>query len=310
MEDSTAEAGVEEAITTTDDLEKVIQPAPEPATDDSEQAEHKETASDETGEAESEEEAVEEIEFDFGGNKLKVPKDSVPEEVREQLDKFTKGTWSDYTKKSQAVAEQKKALEARETAVQKFSTMQGEALDSYSKGLKLKAELEQLQQINLNELWQSDPDQARQHSDVISQKQAEFNSVINQVSQSEQKLAEAQQQEHSRLFDEGKKTIEKRIKGFEAKAPEVIDYVVKTYGVDRETAKRTWALNPGAAEMGYKAMLFDRMQSQVKNKTKPKPVEAVAIKAVRGSGNKATKDPSKMNPEEYRAMRLKQKQIK
>jgi len=308
MEDSTAEGtGVEGANTTIDELEKVIQPAPEPESEPGESEDVAQTGTDPASEEDEQEEVPEEIEFDFGGNKLSVRKDQIPEELADKVQQFGKGLWSEYTKKSQALAEQTKGLEAREKAVQKLSTMQGEALDSYSQGLRLKSEIQELQKMDLNEMWQSDPDRARQFSDTISQKQAEFNNIVNRVSQQEQALQEAKETDHSRRFDEGKKVIEGRINGFESKVPDLINYVVKEYGVDRKLAEATWALDPVSAEMAYKSMLFDKMQSQARTKAKSTPKEAAVIKAVKGAGGRATPNTSKMNATDYRIFRMKQK---
>lgn len=247
------------------------------------------------GEPGEQEEVVEEIEFDFGGNKMRVPKDAIPEEVAAELDKFTKGTWSDYTRKSQEVVETRKALEAREKAVEKIVSLNGDALNTYSRGLAVKAELEQLSNVDMNALWQSNPDQARQISDRISQKQAEFQSIVTQVSQKEQELTQTQQAELARRSEEGKQIIERRIKGFSEKAPEVVDYVVKNYGMTKEEAE-TWPLNPKTAEMAYKAMMFDRMQTKPKTPA-PKQAAPVVPMKTRGSAT-AGKDVSKMSERE------------
>lgn len=203
----------------------------------------------------------EEIEFDFGGNKFKVPKGSIPDEIADQLDKFTKGTWSDYTRKSQEVAEVRKSVEARAQAVAKLENLNGEVLSTYSKGLQIKAEIEQLRAIDVNALWQSNPDQARRVSDLMAQKSAEFNATVNQVAQLETGLTQAQEAEAARRATEGEALLERRIKGFSSKIPEIIDYVADTYGIDKSHAAKVWRQDPATAEMAFKAMMFDRMQT-------------------------------------------------
>lgn len=310
MEDSTSEATMPaiepgQDSVTTDELEELLKdPDPEPESTDGDSSADAEGKSDLEEEAEkTEPEEVEEIEFDFGGQKLRVPKDSVPEEIAERLDQFTKGTWAEYTKKSQAIAEKSKSLEQQAAAIEQMTSLHDETLQAYSKGLAIKQELEQLNAIDVNELWQSDPDQARRVSDAIAQKQAAFNNAYQEVNQKELALNETKQAELARRFTEGKQLVEKRLKGFEKKAPEVVDYVVKNYGYTKEQAE-TWPLNPAGAEMAYKAMLFDRLQSKAKKQVKPKPATAKPVKAIRGKGGVASKDPAKMSPEEYRKWRL------
>jgi hypothetical protein len=234
------------------------------------------------------------LEFDFSGNKLQVPKGSIPEELAAKVQEFSKSMESAHTKRSQAVAEQVKSLEAREKAMQKLSGLHGETLDTYSKGLKVREELEQLNQVDITELWQSNPDRARQVSDTISAKQAEFNAIVNKVSQQEQATTQVQEQEVARRYQEGKASVNKRVPDFETKhAKDVIEYVTSTYGIPKEHAQ-TWPLNPPASEMAYKAMLYDRLQSNAKKQTKITPVKAEPVKAV-ATGRKPGQNSVKPN---------------
>jgi hypothetical protein len=226
----------------------------------------------------------EEIEFDFGGNKLKVPKGSIPDEIADQLDKFTKGTWSDYTRKSQEVAEVRKSVEARAQAVAKLENLNGEVLSTYSKGLQIKAEIEQLRAIDVNALWQSNPDQARRVSDMMAQKSAEFNATVNQVAQLENGLTQAQEAEAARRANEGEALLERRIKGFSSKVPEIIDYVADSYGIDKSHAAKVWRQDPATAEMAYKAMMFDRMQTAGKKPAAAPQKAAAPMVAMKAKG--------------------------
>ena len=244
-------------------------------------------------EAEQEQEP-EKVEFDFGGNKLSVPKASVPEEVREALDKFAKGTWSDYTKRTQTVAEREKSLEAREGAVQRIRNLTDQALSGFANGLSLRNELEQLRKIDLNPIWQSDPDQARRISDAISAKQAGLNQIVSQVNQYETELTNAQRVEMDRRRQEGAVQIERHHKGFSEKAPEVVKYVTETFGVSRKEAE-DWKINPVAAIMAYESMLYRKMTAQASKGVKPKPAPAVPIVPIKGKGGSASKGPKEMS---------------
>lgn len=262
-------------------------PSPEPS---------QQEASGEGEEGETEAEAVEEIEFDFGGNKLRVPKGAIPDDVAEQLDKFTKGTWSDYTRKSQEIAEARKAVETERSVVQKLGELRGEGLAAYSDGLRLRAEIQQLQAVNLATLWQSEPDRARQISDALSQKQAEFQAAVNKVSEHEARASAEEQQHVARLAEEGKQKVAKLAKGFdEAK---VVDYAVKTYGIPEEQA-RQWPLNPAGAVMAWKAMQWDALQAKAVPAAKAPPPPAAPVAPVRSRSAPAEKDPDKMSDAEW-----------
>lgn len=80
--------------------------------------------------------------------------------------------------------------------------------------------------------------------------------------------------------------MEGKVKGFESKAADLVDYVVKTYGVPREKAE-DWPLNPAGAEMAYKAMLWDKNQQGIKTaKTKVKPANPVPAAKTKGKSMK------------------------
>ena len=117
-------------------------------------------------------------------------------------------------------------------------------------------------------------------SDLIAVKQSQFQQILNRVTQTEQQLEQSKAAEIDRMDTEGKALLEKKIKGFSQKAPEVVKYAVETYGIDKAEAER-YGLNPVAAEAMYKAMLYDRMQAA----TKPKPKTATApVKPVAKGG--------------------------
>ena len=240
-------------------------------------------------------------EFDFGGNKFTVPKDAIPDELAAEIEKFTKGTWSDYTRKSQDVAEQKRALEAEKIAVEKLAKLNGDALYSFSKGLQLKNEIEQLQRVNLDQLWQSDPDRARRVSDQLALKQAEFQRTVQDVQAKEAELTTAQMQEMQRQMEEGRKHVERYVKGFEQKVPEVVEYVTKTYGMTKEQAE-SWPLNPATAAMAYKAMMYDRMQASASTKKPAGKAEVKPVVPQKGKGGVAVKDAARGSVEDMKRL--------
>jgi hypothetical protein len=269
--------------------EEIIAEAPEADTGDDGDTPDDEGEAAETDEGESDEEDAEEaetaeiIEFDFGGNKLEVPKDSVPPELATKIAEFTKGTWATFTKGQQDNAEHATALGVRETTVAKLNALNGEALQTYSHGLQLRAELEQLAQVDMNMLWQSDPDRARQLSDLHGAKQAEFQDTIARVGQQEEAVEEAQAESKSRRIEEGRSYLDKHIKGFTAtKHLEVVDYVTSTYAMPRAQAEQ-WALNPVVTRMAYKAMILDRQTGAAK-RSLAKPAQARPVKSPASSG--------------------------
>lgn len=281
MTDSLAEElGSEEVVDEVEETEETTLAEPEAEDNEAE------------GEEELTEEEPEEWEFKFGSDRLTAPKASVPEELAAKLNEFAAGVEQSSTKKFQEVAEARKNLEAQQKAYEKLSNLQGEALQVFGRGQALRQELDALGQVDLQSLWQSDPDKARQLSDDLNRKQAEFQNVVAQVGQYEQAIEQEQSQNMARLYDEGKVAVDKAIPGFSTThANEVIEYAVSK-GIPKEQAE-TWPLNPFAAMTTYKAMLYDRMQAKAKATPKTKqPVTPVKPAKAKGGGRSSNKPPT------------------
>lgn len=285
-------ATAQEGVDATENAEPNEAPEAEP--NEAEEVDDADDAEPEGDEGEDNEEAEEEVEYDLGGGqKLKVKANATAKEVLETAQKAFKEVEASYTRKSQAVAEQAKSIAARAEAVQKLETLNGEALSEYSKGLQIKAELDRLNAVDLNAVWQSNPDQARMLSDRKAMLASEFNAVVNRVSQIEGTMTQAQQAEMARIESEGEALLEKRIKGFSQKVPEVVKYVSENYGIDAKHAESVWKRDPATAEMAFKAMMYDRMQAKAA-KPQPKLSNAKPIAPVKGAASAKTADPARM----------------
>lgn len=243
-------------------------------------------------------EVAEEIEFDFGGNKLRIPKGTLPDEIAEKLDAFTKGTWSDYTRKSQEVAEQRKALQAEAEYVARVKTLSDEGQRAFARGLQLREEVEQLAKVDLRALWQSNPDQARQVSDLLAQKQADFQRAVSKVSEYESQVARAEQESTARREQDGREYVSKTVKGWsDTHAAEAVAYAVK-HGVPEEQA-RNWARFPREAVWAWKAAQFDKLQAQAKAPPKPAAPPTAPVAAVKGRAAPAAPNPEAMSDDEW-----------
>lgn len=241
------------------------------------------------GEATDEEAEPEVYEFDFGGNKLEVPKGDMPESLAEEVGKYTKAVWADYTKKSQANAEEARALAARSEHVEKLGEMRGEILDLFGQGKSIKAEIEQLSAIDLNNLSEFD---YRRVSDSLAAKRAELTSVIGAIDERERSFAAERQAELERQTEEGRTVLDRKYKDFSTKiAPQLVEYAQKQ-GMTAEQASE-WPLNPVLTEMAYKAMRFDQMQAATKPKATPKPAQTVKAIPNKG-GSRGPANPNDM----------------
>jgi len=296
----------EDNSTLVPEVEEAVEADPEPeeigeeVTDETEEEleADAEEAEDE-GEAEEEAEASEEIELTFGGNTKKFAADATAAEIAKDVQAFGDKMYADYTRKSQANAQTQKTLAAKSESVEKLMDLNGEALQTYSVGLQLRNDIQQLQSVDLDTLWQSNPDQARIYSDSLAQKQAEFQNIVSLVDQQETALNQAKQDHSVRRGQEGRKALNNKIQDFETKvAPQVVDYVMESYGWDKATAEK-WDQNPDMTDMARKAMLYDQSQAKMQSASKKTAPKAKPVSAMKAKGKGATtSDPSKMSLEQ------------
>jgi hypothetical protein len=253
------------------------------------------------GADEQDETKPEEIELSFGAKTLKVAKSAIPDEVRAELEDFTRNIQGDYTRKTQEVAEQRKEVEAQRELYGKLQTLGGEARTAFYAGEALVKELQQLEQIDLRQLRQSNPDQARWISDEIAIKRGEFNRQVNAVSHYEQAMAAEEQRSVASLAEAGRARLAKTVRGFDQAAErQMIEYAVKA-GISEQDAQK-WPLNPITAEFAWKAMQYDKLQASTKAATaaKPNAAPSAPVRAVSGKSTGSTvKAPEQMTDDEY-----------
>ena len=300
MSDSIAEQGVEETdVAYQEETVEEPESIPEPGTEEAEAEDQDPEKGEEEEDSEEEPEAeFEEIEFDFGGKKLAVSKGENVEAVAGELQEYAKSLEAGFTQKTQAIAEQRKSLEAQTEAIQTLSNLNGEAFDLYTKANAARQELAQYDQVNWQELWDTEPDRARQLSDKQQWLHSEVGNLERQFQQKNEAMSHEQAKQKDRFMEEGRKMLNSKIPGFESKAAELVNYVVETYGVPRERAEE-YALNPQGTEMAYKAMMFDKMNTKVKTAQKPKVKPAVAVPASKTRTKNSRKPLHEMSMAEY-----------
>lgn len=252
----------------------------------------------------------EEVEFDLGGTKLKVPKGAIPEDVAAKLHDWSKAAQRGHTQRSQDVAELRKAVEAEYSAAQSLRKTSAEVQNLFGQGLSVKQHIEQLEAASADpNLWQNDPNGARQVSDTLSRKRLELQRIAEAVAAGETALEHAERtkseasarqdrERAERMATEGREIVQKAITGFDSKAEaDLIAYAVKS-GVAEEHA-RSWALNPMTAIFAHKAMMWDRAQA-AGTPLRPKPTAPVApIKGVQSSAGGSPTDPEHMDMDQF-----------
>ena len=224
-------------------------------------------------------------EVDYDGKKYSVPK--------ELKDAFLRQ--SDYTRKTQEVAEQRRAIEQQALQVRQELEIQQRHIETHAQLVSIDNTLKQFDNVDWQAYSDQDPVAAQKSWFTYQQMQQTRNDLTQKISQAEQQRQFQTQQSIARQLEEGHKELAREIKGWSPeKAKELKSYALKTGLSESQVAGIT---DPKAVQVLHKAYLYDQMMSKAVKKPetdiKPTPVTKVGQKA--GS----TKDPDKMTTEEW-----------
>lgn len=269
MDEMTAEVAKAEDVETTEVAEtEEVAPAEDVAEDAPE--------SDDVGEGADATEELEEVEIDFGGNKRAFKKNATVAEIHGELQDYAKSLYSDYISKTQQAAEIRKRAEQQAQDLEMLGSVSQEYHITLGRAMTAQQELNRLRQIDLNALWNANPDQARRVSDMLRQKEVEVMGYGDALQAAELKVTKSKQELVERTKAEGKARIEKVIPEFSTRhLSAVVDYISSNYSITKEDALDQWAASPDVTVMAWKAMQYDKAAKAAKRpvqKTVSKPV--------------------------------------
>lgn len=240
-------------------------------------------------------EAEEEAELDVDGAKLKVPK-SVAEKLKaERL------MHQDYTRKTQELAEERKALAAaREQRQQEDAS----DFNERSRAHQIAETLKQYEQVDWQAAWDQDPIAAGKAQAQIQAMLNEKTRLEGSIAQRQQHRAMSEQQEIAKQVQEAEAYVQREIPGWTEKRGEELKQFAAAQGVELnpETA-RLLIRNPALLKVMHKAALFDQMEKKQTAKAPPpappaKPITRIGSKAPTGQV-----DPNKLSADEWREWR-------
>jgi hypothetical protein len=245
-------------------------------------------------ETENEDDDGEEIDYD--GEKYKIPKVLKDAFLRQQ----------DYTQKTQLVAEQRREIEVQAQQVQHQAELQRQHVAEYAEAYTLDAQLKQYQQIDWQNLIDTDPVQAMKLDRQMRELQQRRDDVVASVTQKQNQQAIQTQQETAKRMNEGRALLEREIKGWSPEVAKELTAYGQTIGFTKEELAQV--NNPRAVMLLHKAWQFDQlMKKQATPKAKPETQEK-PITRITASKGTAVKSPSQMTDKEFAQWR--QKQIK
>lgn len=246
----------------------------------------------EADEAEESEDGEGYEELDFEGKKYAVPK--------ELKDSFLRQ--SDYTRKTQEVAEQRKALEAQAAQIQQAAATQQQNLQAYAGLAALDGQLQQYSQVDWQKYSEDDPVQAQQAWFQYQTLKDQRMNLAGQISQHEQMTLQQRQHAVATQLEKGREVLSAEIPNWSGDLAKNLSKAgVENYGFSAEEISQV--MDPRMVKVLHDAYQYRQIMS--KAKAKPKAPEAQPIRSVKGRGA-SRKNPDKMSTEEWMAWRNKQ----
>lgn len=217
-----------------------------------------EVAEDQSSEEATAEEGDDE-EVEFEGKAYKVPK-----EIKEALLRQ-----SDYTQKTQAVAEQRRTLEEKAQLLQQREQLMGTAFEKAVELREVQNRLSQLEKIDWQSLADSDPAQATKLNLAYQQLQREAQQKHSELTQTQAQQEQLNAQQLQQTLAEAQKELRTRLPNFTPEVAEKIKSTAREYGLtDQELAS---VIDPRHVHILHDAMKWRALQAQ-----KPQALKKVA----------------------------------
>lgn len=208
---------------------------------------------------------------------------------------------SDYTRKTQEVAEMRKSYETKmEEAARHYQTSQ-EVLEAKAYMLNVDTQLKQYENINWQQLANEDPMGAQQAYMHFQQLKEERGKVANYLTAEEQQRTARAEQDIANRLQETRQFAEKNIPGWTPEIDvKVVDFATKELGFEVEQLRA--AVNPTIYRTLHLAWVG--AQSLQKQNVAPKPAapQAKPLTTVSAKSNPATRlSPANMSVEQMAA---------
>ena len=231
---------------------------------------------------------LEEVEHD--GKKYQIPKDLKPALMLQ----------ADYTRKTQEVAEIRRAVEARQQAIEQTAQMQQAHIQAYGQVAAIDARLAQFQNLNWAQLNAQDPVQAQALLIEQTQLQQARQVAAQQVQQLEQRAGQQRTQLAQQRRMEAASQAAREIPGWNDElANAVSSTVMKTYGITAEELQTV-------ADSRFYRILHDAHQFQVLKakqaealKKKPPVAATKPVTAVAAGKSNSKFDPVKSSMDDF-----------
>ena len=242
---------------------------------------------DSDGEAERENESTDDPddeEIEYEGEKFKVP--------AKLKDAFLRQ--ADYTRKTQEAAEIKRQAETQVEAVKQREAFIQQNVAEVARIQAIDAELMQFQNVNWDQLWDSDPVQAGKLNQRAQMLQAQRAQTEQVLTQRQAQFQQWQQQQAAMRMQEGQRVLQREIPNWGTEVQsQLLDYAQKTGW----SASEIQNITPRQVVALYRDLQFTKIREKATQK--PKVVQEKPVTRIAATKATANKDPDKMSTEEW-----------
>lgn len=269
-----------------DTQDSVVVDAPVPESQDI-----PETQDDDSGEGSEDLQAQtteeDELEEELEGVKVRGKKDLIEKLKAERL------MQADYTRKTQEVAEQRKAFETERAQHQQLTRAY---LGEVAQIVAVDNRLAQFAKADWQALSDQDPAQAQKLWFEFQQLQGTKNQLIQNLTQKQQQAAMEEQHTSAKRLQEAAAAVARDIKGWSPELQSKLTATAKTNGYSDEEVRSI--TDPRAVKLLHKAYLYDQLIAQRKPTTPPATPPA-PVARVSGAGATVQRKLSQMTDAEY-----------
>jgi hypothetical protein len=241
----------------------------------------------------SQEQPEEDDEVEIGGKKVAMPK-SIAAEVKAGMMRN-----ADYTQKTQAVAAERKAVEAEREQVRQQAAQQQQYVKEVAKVHALDDQLEQYKQVDWNKLSDEDPVTAQKLHFQYQALQQQRQQAAEAVTQKQHEHALAEQQNLAKQVQEADTYFKREIPGWSDERSTRLQQFAVEQGIPADTLALAVVKNPALAKVLHKAELFDQLEKKQSAKPKTPAAPPAPVTRVGAARATAAKDPSKMTDAEW-----------
>lgn len=265
-----------------------------PAADESTAVVENVELDDETLNPDSEEQPEEEEdEIEVDGKKFAMPKSAAEKLKAERL------MHADYTQKTQAVAEERKAVAAQREQVLRQQQEAQKYIDNLAEVRSIDRQLEQYNQLDWGKLIDEDPQAVMKLQQQQRALESQRQGVMHAITQQQEQDRLAEQQNLAKQVQEADAYFKREIPGWSNERSDRLMHYAVEQGLPAELLSQAVLRQPALAKVLHKAELFDQLAKQ-QAATKPKaPVQDKPVTRITATRASAHRDPAKMSDAEW-----------